>query len=244
MGNSKIRWSIGTTLVLSFIVSIYSVAAAPVGLNNSVEQISSSRWDDSNEAYIIEAQAGNVTELNINTNWTTRTWQGYYGNITGRILLGNTAGNALYDWSVANPTGQVYATRINSLTWANVRCANNTEIAGEETSLGLQSTDNDGVDETFKTPSHSAFMITVGNTINANTCNSTNLYNATGQSQAGLFEEVLLSNAAGEIIYTSLLNNSANGFDNRPHDFQMIVGENGHAGDATTTTYYFWAQIN
>ncbi len=232
-------------LVFMLGIMLYTVSAfaAPVGLNNSVTQIGTGRWDDANTAYTHEAIAGNITELVIQSNKTTETWQGYYGNVTGRILLGTAAGDALYDWTVANPSGQIYASREASLTWANVRCANTTEIAAEETALGV-ATGSDGVDETFQAPDHDAFTVTTGVDILADTCNSTNLYNSSGVAQAGLFEEVLLSNAAGGIIYTSILDNSATGFDSRTHDFQMIVGENGHAGDVATTTYYFWAQIN
>jgi hypothetical protein len=67
------------------------------------------------------------------------------------------------------------------------------------------------------------------------------LYNGTGASSSS-FQEVVLSDGSN-LVYTSLLANDANGFDNKTHDFEMIVGENGHLGDTTSTPYYFYLEL-
>lgn len=79
------------------------------------------------------ALAGNVTELYINAWSITRSWQGYFGNITGTIVLADQSNNTLYDWSNTNPNGRIYATRNSGdVAWANVRCANATELNEQE----------------------------------------------------------------------------------------------------------------
>ena len=78
--------------------------------------------------------------------------------------------------------------------------------------------------------------------ITADSCNSTNIYRDSGE-QDDYFYELVLSDDASEIAYTSILENNLNGFDNRSHDFQMIVAENGHGADVLTTAYYFFVEL-
>ena len=46
------------------------------------------------------------------------------------------------------------------------------------------------------------------------------------------------------VVFASLLNENVLGFDNNPHDFEMLVLENGHGTDTSPTTYYFYAAIS
>jgi hypothetical protein len=68
------------------------------------------------------------------------------------------------------------------------------------------------------------------------------MYNASGVKSTTNFAEVLLSDTSN-MIYTSVLEQKAVGFDNRPHDFEMLVGENGHGGDMNPTTYFFYLEL-
>ncbi len=45
------------------------------------------------------------------------------------------------------------------------------------------------------------------------------------------------------IIFTSLLEQNLAGFDNKTHDFEMLVLEDGHGTNVATTTYYFWLEL-
>jgi hypothetical protein len=40
-----------------------------------------------------------------------------------------------------------------------------------------------------------------------------------------------------------LVNESALGFDSNSHDFQMIVGDDGHIGNEAPSTYYFFLEL-
>jgi len=233
-------------LLLIFIVLVLSISivvAAPTG-PSSTTNLGSSRYSTSAAANI-SAVAGNVTELNFVANTVTQTWQGYYGNVTGKILLGNLNNQSMYDWNLTSPSGQIYATRVIAVpSWTNIRCANQTEINTEDTTLGVNaSVDQDAVNRTFlNTTSFSAFYVGGVNINTSQNCRAVQLYNSSGISAAN-FGEVLLSDTSN-MIYTGLISNPALGFDNRSHQFEMIVGENGHLGDSTVTPYYFYLELH
>jgi len=229
------------TTVLIFSVFLYmprKALAQPSGAN--ITEIQSSRRQNP-APQTLEVQAGNVTEVNIYAVSITNSWSGVYGNVTGVLILADSNNNTFYDWTVASPQGEVYASRTSSIDWANVRCANATEIADENANLNMGSY-ADNITNTFNKQNHPSFYVgSVG--IAANTCKSTNAYNASG-SQDTLFYNILLSDGSGNIIYTSILEQDAEGFDSRTHDFELLLGEDGHGAAAgTTTTYYFWVEI-
>jgi len=189
----------------------------------------------------LQVQAGNVTELNISGTSITQSWAGFYGDVTGTIVLEDANGNKFYDWTAANPQGEVYAARVSSITWSNVRCANSTEIANENTALNMGSS-ADNITNTFNSNTHPQFYVGSVN-IAANSCSATNAY-VNGAAQTGDFYNVLLSDGTGNIIYTAILDPDTTGFDGDTHDFELLVGEDGHGAAAgTTTTYYFWVEI-
>lgn len=232
---------VGILFVFCFALAL--VSALPTGPSGPIVPISSSRYSASN-AQTADAVAGNVTEINLNANAVTQTWQGYFGNITGNVLLGDASNNTLYNWALASPQGEIYATRTAAVpAWANVRCSNVSELSVEDAFVGANQTrDADSINNTFATQVHDPFF--VGSVpIGQDSCYSTNLYNASG-AQSLYFEEVLLSDAASHgVIYTGLIDDNIFGFDGRTHDFQIMVGEDGHSGDVATTTYYFYLEL-
>ncbi|MFH1801997.1 MAG: hypothetical protein ABH864_00935 [archaeon] len=64
------------------------------------------------------ALAGNISELTITAYTTTQTWQGYIGNISGVIQLADGDDDVLYNWSLADPEGEIYATTNASVNWS------------------------------------------------------------------------------------------------------------------------------
>jgi hypothetical protein len=220
------------------IVYVFAVPSGPETLN----QVTTSRYSTS-DAKNLSAQAGNVSEVNFNATSITQTWQGYFGNITGQVVLGNGNNQTLYNWNLASPKGEIYATSVASVpAWTNIRCTNDTEITTEDTTLGAnESRDADSVNNTFATKAHDPFYVgTVS--IPQNDCYSVHLNNDTG-AQSTYFSQVLLSDdASNPVIYTALIEDNVIGFDGATHDFQMIVGENGH-GNSASTLYYFYVEL-
>jgi len=187
------------------------------------------------------AIAGNVTYLTLYGYSITQAWQGYYGNVSGTIQLADDNDKVLYNWSTLTPNGEVYATRALDANFAAISCAGAGDISSEEASVGQSSDDVDSISNTFDAKSHPSFF--VGSIqIPVNNCSSANLYDSGGE-QSSSFYEVLLKDSGSNIIYTSILEKDKEGFDGDNYDFEMIVTENGHGNDTTSTTYYFYIEF-
>jgi hypothetical protein len=214
-----------------------AVFSAPKGANVTIlgsERASISvSPDDSN------AEAGNVSAVNLFAISISRSWQGFYGNVTGDIILEGASGSNFYNWNIASPQGQVYAARSASIDFDTVACADLPVIEAEEMHIGHSSSASDSVRNTFSKNAHPALFI--GNIhIAQNSCSSTNLY-VDSAAQEDTFFQVLLRDSASNLIYASVIDAGKIGFDNKTHDFQMIVGENGD--DMQVTAYYFFVEI-
>ena len=234
-------WSI-KILTLIIAVSLLTIAIAianPLGAEE-VEVMESSRFNDSISPETVQAQAGNVSELSITAVAVTRTWQGFYGNITGSLILADSSGNNFYNWNVTSPSGQVYASRNDSVTWDGIACLTGTRLEDEETFLGRTPTDPDSVTNTFTDTNHPTFLV---GTQTISGCPTTQAY-GDGESQDGEFWQVLLDDTNANTVYTTIIEESVvQGFNDRPWHFQLLVGENGHTGPGTTP-YYFYVELS
>lgn len=236
---------------------------------------------DSYAPITVNATAGNITEMNINAWSVTRTWQGYFGNVTGTIVLADQNNATLYDWSNTNPNGRVYATiHSGAIDWPGIACATKNVLDVKEAEFTLTNeTDRNGnypidsVNNTFvnstdytrtdgtsprtvQWANYSTFWVgpvQINGTGLAGECFTAVLHNSTAVDQSNQsagndqnhWREILLADAAGtgNVVYTAILEQNYVGFDSKPHDFQMIVGENGHGTDVTATPYYFYVEL-
>jgi hypothetical protein len=225
------------TLMLFLSLAISFATAQPLGVED-IDVGPSSRFNDTTTPTAVEAQAGNVTQLQINGTSVTRFWQGFYGNITGTIILADSTGNNFYDWNVTIPKGQVYASRNSAVSWTGVNCSLAADILAEETYLGHDATAPDSVSNTFAATNHPAFDL---GSDEITGCPTTQAYDSSG-GQGGSFWQVLLQ-AGSDMIYTSIIEDtSPAGFDGNPWHFQLLVGENG-VGNNDPTSYYFYLEL-
>lgn len=248
--------------MLSFSVS--AVVTNPSGATSveerSTETFNGSLWSAASH----EASAGNVTEINITGISQTKSWQGYYGEVTGTITLDDANNNTMYDWSSAEPQGEIYASNASIVIWDDIQCFNydadgDTEIniTGVEAMFGIASDDYDGIDITFHSngklsdhaTDHPEFYVG-SRTITPASCPATSTYiNSASAAGSTDFTEVLLTDKLS-IVFTTIIQNDdfgnvtdKEGFDGNTHDFQMLVAENGNDGDDTTTPYYFFVEL-
>ena len=223
-------------MAIFVLVSMTGFGLAAVNGAQEVNEVSSS----TSQAISPEnhsAIAGNVTELTITGSSVTQSWQGYFGNVSGVITLGNSAGDVMYNWSLASPQGEVYASPSNSVTWSSIDCFNFTENgAAQEAAYNIDSNAADGIDETFT----GTVGLTVGSEALTN-CMSASIF-AQGSSQAGTFDQALLWDGSN-LVFASILEEDVLGFDDKSHDFEMLVLEDGHDGDVATTPYYFYLEL-
>jgi len=193
-----------------------------------------------------EAIAGNVTELVINGFSTTQSWQGYFGNVSGAIKLSDASDNQMYNWSLASPEGEIYATTTTSIAWEDITCFSMGNHSALETLFNIADSDVDGVNETFSTGNGHDEFYTNNVQFTTGLCPSTSIYDDTGASVDNHFEEVLLTDASADtqVIFTAILDEEdVSGFDNAMHDFEMLVLEDGHGTNTATTTYYFYVEL-
>ncbi len=228
-----------------------NVLAEPVGAN--VSQIGSpSRVIVQNISTAMNATAGNITELSINGQRVTKYWQGYFGNVSGSIILGTASGFNLYQWS-GTVTGEIYASRNDSrINWTGVRCGSIEQVASEDVYLDANSRETaDSLNMTFNYTSHPTLVL-AGNTISG--CRSTPVNGtsslATGYWNAFLTDNGTNSGAADDdiIIYTSIIDSDGIGFNGNTYDFQMLVAEPGNGTEdfpgGTPTTYFFYVELD
>jgi hypothetical protein len=231
-------------------------AVTPYGPDNVTVVSSSTRTSFDAGAKQVAAEAGNVTQLDINITTQTDRWQGYFGNISGWITLDDAKGNSMYDWTPGgggmSPTGNIYAANETVSNWGQVKCFNTSadqpgfnctgtdewclNITHLEAGFGIGSSDADGVDETFS--------IKLNMTIDGTEydCPATHLYQ-NNASQTTTWNETLLTinDTNNTIIYAAMVDQDTVGFDGRPWDFQLMVTENGDV--AAVTTYYFYVEL-
>ncbi len=269
---------IGSAVLLSMalfiILSSFALAqtTTPTG-PNTVTISHSARFSGENQSgYIIQAQAGNVTALVVDQRRITQAWQGYYGNVTGTITLDDTNNQTLYDWALAAPSGEIYASNGSVVQWNSMYCMNVSgirNISGSdgagggpgvmyningsqiEKYFGINETDRDGLNETFNDTYTDATGFRVGPvTIDVlDGCSLSHPFTDEAYNSAGWQELLLTDNAS--LVFTSILRDNADGFysndggNQDAFDFQMLVLENGHVGSETTlTNYYFFVELS
>jgi len=238
---------LGVVLITGLTMVTYADPTGTAGAS----VLRSSRGTPPTGVNAVAAQAGNVSELLINSTAITRTWQGYFGNITSRIVLDDAKNMTMYDWNNIDPVGDIYASNASSVQWSKVFCfnlnpaqKNEGNITNYEAYLGVPSNAADGIDETFKVKKHSAFAIGT-RSFGANSCYSAQTYVSDVPQTGGDFVEVALyDNVSGNAVWGTILNNSVTGFDGRKHDFQMMVPvQGGHAVPAALDTFYFYVEL-
>jgi hypothetical protein len=233
---------LGILVLLPYAQFVFAEPSAPPAiLNGGSERRNLSELTDIS----IQAQGGNITQIDIDALTITRSWQGYYGNISGGITLDDANNNTFYNWSVTagSAAGEVYATRNDTITWTGINCTSSAQRSSEESFLSQFAGDGDSVTNTFNTTTHPSFIVGSEN-ITADSCFSTNT-NVNGAPDVNRFHQVLLTDgsAAENIVYTSLIDPAQTGYDGGTYDFQLLVGEDESDGNEGPTTYYIWVEL-
>ncbi len=194
---------------------------------------------------LLNTSGGSIATIRLNATTQNTRWKAYVGNVSGSLSLDDAQDNKLFDWSLTQFMGEVYATRSQqTINWTGINCSNATHISLEEFAINHSNRD-DNITKTFSTQTHREFYAGTRQIL-ANTCFSVHTY-VNSTSQATSFEEVVLYDGTnltnGKIIYASPLEQDLYGFDNSTYDFQMIVPENGQAGWQSSTAYYFYVEL-
>jgi hypothetical protein len=217
---------------LMFLMFVSAALAEPYGA--SLIPGESSRKADP-EVNNVTAEGGNTTFLNVDLSQTTRTWQGFFGTVTGGILLEDAGGNRFYDWDLVDAVGEIIATRSIITDWSSINCTNQTQLYEEEQRLSILDEHSDGINNTFYMTSHPVFDI-AGRILEG--CRATRTYNQT-DSQS-VFWNVLLNTDPATTVYAVIMENDKVGFDGSLVDFQILVPVDRQTGQST---YYMYVEL-
>ena len=110
-----------------------------------------------------------------------------------------------------------------------------------ESTFGINSSDNDGINETFNSSFTGNFAVGT-KTIDSNlACPTAHLYVNSAPQYQNFTEVILTDNTTSNIVFTAIIENDVVGFDGRKYDFEMIVPEDGDT--AGVSTYYFFVEL-
>lgn len=253
--NSVILISIFLMLLAIYGASAASAPNAPQTLTRGA----SSTFDESNYApQQTDALAGNITAVNLKAISQTRAWQGYFGNVSGYITLDDANNYTFYNWSAAEPRGEIYANDILdggwTPDWPNVVCAwgagTNNAPLNFQSRYGIQQDDYDNVTITYNVTSHPSFEI-IDRTITG--CPTTYIWRDDNY-QTEDFANLLMFDSTRDQndswIFTTIIENKdlsnktdISCYNGELCDFQLLVGEDGHGTDTSTRPYYFWVNL-
>ncbi|MCP3682400.1 MAG: hypothetical protein GY861_06880 [bacterium] len=230
-------------LALILIVSAISVLALPAGPDSMTVVGNSTASPRS--SMLMNTSGGSITTLSINGTTQNMRWKAFVGNVTGKLTLDDTNNKTIYDWSYSVVQGEVYTTRATSVAWNSINCSNTTHIVNEENAMNHTNNPNDNITSTFDARQHDEFYIgTVG--ITQDSCYSLHTY-VNDTTQNSTFQEILLYDdvtidTGGNMVYATILEQDAFGYNNATFDFQMIVPE--VATGQTSTAYYFYVELS
>lgn len=141
---------------------------------------------------MLNGTRGYIYNITINESQPTFKWVGYVGHIQGTYALQDASANALYDWTIANVTGEIYATKEGPQTsgvwfeqntgagsinpynggipeWDNIICANSSQMHMESSMMNHSHMAEDRLNATFENNRFSIAEFYAGPTLVNNT---------------------------------------------------------------------------
>lgn len=193
----------------------------------------------------INTSGGTITTVTLNTTSQNLRWKAYVGNVSGTLTLDDANDNTIFDWTLTDVIGEIYATRsTDSINWTGINCSDTTHIENENRALNHTNID-DNITSTFDETTHSGFYVGTS-VILENTCRAVHTY-VNSSSQESNFEEIVLYDGTteenGNIVYATPFEQNAYGFDNSTYDFQMILPDNGLSTWSSSVAYYFYVEL-
>jgi hypothetical protein len=244
MKEKKERKKIEGFLLVGILFAIFLIgfvlAADPVYPDSVV--YGDNETKNATTALTVNVSGGVISNFNISATIQNPRWKAFVGEVVGQFTLDDSGGSTIYDWTLATITGRVYATRKNTaVTWAGIDCATVPQIETENGNMNLNNVD-DNITATFADTTHETFNVG-SETIAADNCATLNTYrNGVKTQDSGQpFEEMVLYESGGNLVYATILEEDATGYNGDNYDFQMIVPEDATSED--NTIYYLYVEL-
>ncbi len=188
----------------------------------------------STASYVTEG--GNVTYGNLSGNVSTEKWAGFWGNVSGTIVLAPGANSPMFytwPWTPADG-GEVCAIAASSgFVWAAVEAVTGSEI---DTVWGFDVLNTDSASNTLTDASCN--LIVAGTTVAPSAGVTTN---------GGTFETCAVADAAvpawkDDIAFCVNITQGGALFNSLTGDYQLLAAAN--ETDAQYETYNFWLELD
>jgi hypothetical protein len=190
-----------------------------------------------NEVKSFYATGGNITPVNFTEiDFVTGKWQGFYGNVSGELVLANDGGvNKFVEWTWLN-NGTVFAAaqEMNFTEWRALEAKN---AAAIDTAFGFVAGDSDSADHTF-TETSDALVIAGQSVPGVANGQAVTLSSAATNWETNAY--ALTGGTITDYVFAGNISVDGTAFDGTPQDYQMIV-------PVTTTEesqiYYFYVEL-
>ena len=182
------------------------------------------------------AKGGFVTEMNLDAAAVTAKWQGYYGNITGSIVLEDSQGNNMFTWAWLPAQGaEVIATTNTAIpTWSAIAATNADAMTAMETRWEWDAGGSDSPAITFD---HESDSVTIAG-VEVTTTRGTN-------SLGGGFAEVVITDGATaakeDFLFVGIMSDDTEAYDGTAKDFEMLVAT---PDTGAVEAYYFYVELS
>jgi len=180
----------------------------------------------------LDVEGGNVTYLDFDSGQQSQIWQGFFGQISGGLVLENSQGYTMYDWTIVEAKGEVLATRHIISDWSQINCSTQNEIYQEEYRLNIPNASSEGINDTYMNTTHPQFEVGL---IVINGCRSTLTDNST--SDKAVFWNIVLNADANRTVFAGLIEDNVIGFNGTAVDYQLLVPANRTSGFAVYNFY-------
>ena len=176
---------------------------------------------------------GNVTELNLSSNISTAKWAGFWGNVSGEIVLAPNNVDMFYTWAWdSTDGGEVCAVTGPTFSWFAVQPATGGDVDW------MWFFDPDDTDSGNNTLSSTCEAEVAGIYIPATNCTTTG---------SGVLETFVIADMGMPLVKSDLafcVNITGNTalFNGQTGDYELLTPTNETAG--STETYYFWLELN
>ena len=226
---SNLTLAVLSIMLVTFLGAQIAIAA-PTAAN--VQAGTPEAYSPSTTPGQVSIYGGNVTQVNVSSVQVTDKWVGFWGEVSGSIVLADSAGNYFYEWTISDPTGGVvYACNNTVNDWSTLSALY--ASSGYLPSFLLEGTDSFNntftAQETFTSPSISIASV-----------NYTTTWQ--GGSKGTTFKTyALYADNGATLVWAGNVVADQTSFKGTPTaDYQILAGVNARGAQQT---FYFYLEL-
>ncbi len=215
--------------LIAMVLGISAVVAAPTEANVTAGTPEAYNWAPTVTSTTIIG--GNVSQVNVTSVQVTDKWVGFYGEVSGSIVLGDSTGNTFYQWTISDPTGGVvYATNNTVSDWSTLSpLYADSGYLPDFLISGTDSFNNTFVDqEDFVSP-----------TITVNSVNYTTTWQG-GSKGIDFKTYAMYADSGATLVWAGKVKADSTSFNSNTADYQILAGVNQIGAEQT---FYFYLEL-